>query len=202
MNAIPRSRPSATDEADFLADAAAGMNEAGEYARAELTCRDALDVVPEHWAALANLATALHRQGLHAEAVSAYVRACRANPGNAAAFSNLGVALNEMQAMELSLQAHDEALRLKPDDPQIRANRAMALLMAGRLAEGFAEFEIRWSLESKGAVDGPRWRGEPLEGRRLLVWDEGGFGDTLQFVRYVRLLADAGIHPMLRVQAP
>ena len=202
MNATLRRKPSVWDEADFLADAAAGLNDDGQYARAERLCLDALDFVPEHWGALANLATALHRQGRHTVAVAIYVRACRANPANAAAFSNLGVALNEMQAMELSLQAHDEALHLKPDDQKIRANRAMALLMAGHLTEGFAEFESRWSLESRGVVEGPRWRGEPLEGRRLLVWDEGGYGDTLQFVRYMRLLLDAGIKPILRVQAP
>ena len=191
----------AMEFAAFYADAAAGLNEAEEYERAEAACRSAIDLVPGHWAALANLGAAVHRQQRHAEAVSMYVAAARANPANAAAFSNLGVVLNEMQAMEFSLQAHDEALRLAPENPQIRANRAMALLMAGDLAQGFAEFEARWELETP-SVTGPRWRGEPLAGRRLLVWDEGGYGDTLQFIRYLRPFLAAGERVALRVQAP
>ncbi len=187
--------------ADMYADAAAALNDAEEHERAEAACRAALDLVPGHWAALANLGAALHRQSRYAEAVSTYVAAARANPGNAAAFSNLGVVLNEMQAMEMSLQAHDEALRLAPGNAQIRANRAMALLMAGDLAQGFAEFEARWELDLPG-MTGTRWQGEPLAGRRLLVWDEGGYGDTLQFIRYLRPLLAAGERVVLRVQAP
>jgi hypothetical protein len=51
-------------------------------------------------------------------------------------------------------------------------------------------------------VPGPLWRGEPLAGRTLLVHEEGGFGDTLQFVRFLPALAAQAAHIILRVQAP
>jgi len=190
-----------TVEADFYADAAAALNEAEEYARAEAACRVALALVPGHYVALTNLGAALHRLGRHQEAIQTSVAAAHANPGCAEAFSNLGVVLNDMQAMELSLQSHNEAYRLAPTNPHIRANRAMALLMAGDLAQGFAEFEARWQL-SPPPISGPRWQGEPLAGRVLLVWDEGGYGDTLQFIRYVGPLLAAGARVVLHVQAP
>jgi len=188
-------------EADLYADAAAALNEAEEYARAEAACRVALALVPGHYVALTNLGAALHRLGRHQEAIQTSVAAAHANPGCAEAFSNLGVVLNDMQAMELSLQSHNEAYRLAPTNPHIRANRAMALLMAGDLAQGFAEFEARWDLDPP-PITGPRWLGEPLAGRRLLVWDEGGYGDTLQFIRYVGQLLAADARVVLRVQAP
>lgn len=191
--------------ANRLSDRAAELNALGAHARAEALCRRALALAPGHWAALANLGVALHRQGQHQAALPAYLAAIRACPSNADACTNLGVALNEMGAMELALQAHDAALTLAPDDAQIRANRAMALLMAGRLEDGFAAFEARWDLPQPGipsGLTGPRWQGEALAGRVLFVWDEGGFGDTLHFVRYVRLLVETGACVALRVQAP
>ena len=190
-----------TAEADFYADAAAALNEAEDYVRAEAACREALARVPGHYVALTNLGAALHRLGRHRDAIQTSVAAAQANPGCAEAFSNLGVVLNDMQAMALSLEAHDEAYRLAPTNPHIRANRAMALLMAGDLAQGFAEFESRWQLDPP-PICGPRWQGEALAGRRLLVWDEGGYGDTLQFIRYVGQVLAAGARVVLRVQAP
>lgn len=191
--------------ADGLSDRAADLNAAGAHGQAEAACRRALALVDRHWAALANLAVSLHRQGRHWEAVPAYLDALRACPTNVDACTNLGVALNEMGAMEASLQAHDAAASLAPRDAQVIANRAMALLMAGRLEEGFAAFEARWELPQPGIPDGlsaVRWQGEALGGRLLFVWDEGGFGDTLQFIRYVRLLLAQGARVALRVQAP
>jgi tetratricopeptide (TPR) repeat protein len=189
------------EQADALANRAAALNEAELYEDAEAAARAALALEDGHWAALANLGTALHRQFRYGEAISAYVAALRACPGNVNACTNLGVALNEMGAMGPSLEAHDAAVMLAPGNAQVRANRAMARLMAGDLAGGFAEFEARWELVPHGMA-GPMWQGEDIRGRRILVWDEGGYGDTLQFIRYVAKLLALGPRVVLRVQAP
>ncbi len=188
-------------EADWLADQAAALNAAEDHVAAEAAARAALALSDGHWAALANLGTALHRQFRYGEAIAAYTASLRACPSNANACTNLGVALNEIGAMPQSLEAHNAAVALAPDNPQVRANRAMARLMAGDLAGGFAEFEARWQVAPHD-IPGPMWHGEDIRGRRILVWDEGGFGDTLQFIRYLKPLLATGAQIVLRVQAP
>jgi hypothetical protein len=85
-------------------------------------------------------------------------------------------------------------------------NRAMSLLRLGRFAEGWAEYEWRWrNTESALFRDGrwssvPLWLGrEPLAGKTILLHAEQGYGDTLQFCRYARLVSDRGARVVLEV---
>ncbi len=191
-------------DAEALSNLAAVLNGAECHEAAEAACRASLQAQPGYWAALANLGAALHRQQRYEEAVTAYSAAIEANPANAKAFTNLGVALNEQWRMTESLRAHEAAVALAPNDPEIRNNRALALLIAGDLAQGFAEMEWRWrtpSMKPHG-VPGPLWLGEAPRGRTILLHDEAGFGDTLQFVRYAPLVAERGARVVLQVQAP
>jgi len=191
-------------DAEVLSNLGAVLNMAENPVAGEAVCRAALAAQPDYWAALGNLGAALHQQQRHDEAVGAYAAALRSNPSNADACTNLGVALAEQGRMAASLAFHDIALTLSPADAQVRANRAMALLAAGDFARGFTEYEWRWRTQAMApqALAGQQWCGEPLEGRTILVHDEGGFGDTLQFVRYVPALAALGARVVLRVQAP
>ena len=192
------------EDAETLSNLAAVLNGAECHEAAEAACRAALRTQPGYWAALANLGAALHRQQRYGEAVSAYAAAIHANPENARACTNLGVALNEQWRMPESLHFHEAAVALAPDDAEIRNNRALALLIAGDLERGFAEMEWRWRTPSMKPheVPGPLWLGEAPRGRTILLHDEAGFGDTLQFVRYAPLLAARGARVLLQVQAP
>jgi Flp pilus assembly protein TadD len=192
------------NDAEALSNLGAVFNAAKHHAEAEAACRAALAARPGYWAALANLGAALHRQQRYEEAVAAYLDSLHANPGNTNACTNLGVALNEQWRMAESLRVHGAALRLAPDDVEVRNNRALALLIAGDFQQGFAELEWRWrspSMRPHG-IPGPQWRGEPPAGKTILVHDEGGFGDTLQFVRYAPMLSALGARVVLQVQAP
>ena len=194
----------APNDAEAMSDLGAVLNATQRHAQAEATCRGALSVRPAFWAAWGNLGTALHRQQRYGEAVAAYAEALRHNPNNVDACTNLGVALAEQGRMQAALAVHAAAVALAPHDPVVRCNRALTLLAAGDLARGFAENEWRWQVPGMlpHGVIGPCWQGEDLAGRTILVHDEGGFGDTLQFVRYVPLLAARGARVVLRVQPP
>jgi hypothetical protein len=83
------------------------------------------------------------------------------------------------------------------------------LLVLGDYAQGWRLFEWRWKNARKLHIDAPRkfrqplWLGaDSLQGRRILLWSEQGLGDTLQFCRYVRLVAERGAEVILEVQAP
>ncbi len=191
-------------DAEALSNLGAVFNTARCHESAEAACREALRSRPGYWAALANLGMSLHRQQRYDEAVEAYVAALRANPGNSSACTNLAVSLNEQWRMAESLRMHDAAVRLAPQDAEVRNNRALALLMAGDFERGFTEFEWRWRAPTMKPHDvpGKQWRGEPPAGRTILLHDEAGFGDTLQFVRYAPLLAARGARVLLQVQPP
>jgi len=192
------------DDAETLSNLAAVLSLRGEHVAAEQACRMAVRIDPGCGAAHGNLGLALHRQQRHDEAIAAYCAALRIHPGHVNACTNLGVALAEQWRMADALRIHAAAVQLAPNHAEIRYNRALALLMAGEFAEGFAEFEWRWRAQGMlpHGLSGPQWQGENLEGRRILVHDEGGFGDTLQFIRFVPGLVADRVEVLVRVQKP
>jgi hypothetical protein len=102
------------------------------------------------------------------------------------AWTALGGAAAESGGFEQAARCHREALKNRPDFADAHWNLALALLGSGELAEGWEEYEWRWQASSLPApfrhYPWPLWRGEPLAGRRLLVWREQGLGDELLFL--------------------
>jgi hypothetical protein len=98
------------------------------------------------------------------------------------------------------------ALALRPDDPEKHWNLALALLKRGDYAEGWREYEWRWQRHKNERplrpFAQPFWRGEAVEGKTVLLYAEQGFGDTLQFLRYVPHVQALGARVVLEVQRP
>lgn len=149
---------------------------------------------PEVWLNRGNVLQELDRQ---AEAVASYDEALRLRPNYAEALSSLGVALKEAGRIDEALVCFNEALEHKPAYPDARNNRAGALLLKGELTEGFEDFESRWDRSNappRTLIPGSpqQWNGENLEGKRIIVWDEQGLSDLIQFSRYLPQLVEAG----------
>ena len=116
----------------------------------------------------------------------------------------MGVALFRRGAPARAVAFLEIAAEMEPDNAETRCNLAQALLAAGDWERGFAEYEWRWRTAAMAGVreTAPRWEGEPFSGRTLLITEEGGFGDTLQFVRYAPLVKARGGTVILQARAP
>jgi len=180
------------------------QRERGDPGTAETTLRRALAVAPENLEVLLNLGTTLCALDRPAEALEFVARATRVAPGAAIAHANAGLTLAQCGREEEAVEAYARAVGLRPDYAEARWNMAQLLLGLGRFEQGWQMFEARWQLakyaRQRPLPACPQWSGEDLRGKRLFVHSEQGFGDTMQFLRYVELAAERGAEVILHVR--
>lgn len=165
-------------------------------AAAEPCYRRAVRLMPLSAVAHYNLATVLHAQDRLEEAEATYRTAVRLNPDHAATRYNLGLLCHDLGRLGAAERAYRAAIRLQPTHADSHWNLSLVLLSQGRFAEGWDEYEWRWLTRDfqhgHTRYPFPPWRGEVVDGRSILVHAEQGVGDTIQFIRYVPLLVQAG----------
>jgi len=177
---------------------------------------------PEIWD---NRGLFLRRSGRARDAAASFRQALTLRPDHAKSLAHLALALRDLGEWEAALAGVDRAVALAPGFSRAHYNRALILLTLGRFQEGWDSSEARWQVrelamlfpwfgpmpsgpaagDTRAAGAAPLWQGEKLDGRRLLIYAEQGFGDTIQFCRYVPLLAEregAPVHVTLLVQPP
>jgi tetratricopeptide (TPR) repeat protein len=178
----------------------------GRHGPAAIQYRAAVAALPDDTQAWHALGRSLTESGDLADAEAAFRRATTLAPEAAAPWSNLGMVLKIQTRFDEAVAAHNQAVARAPHDPQIRVNRAVALLHAGRLTEAWADYEYRLRLDGRPRLPPgpllPDITSLDLRGRTVLVWHEEGFGDTIQFARYIPLLAASGARVFLAVPNP
>lgn len=152
-----------------------------------------------------NLGLALAALDRNDDAVAAYRRALDRKPGHATAWNNLGLVLQAANRLPEAIAAFRSALANAPSFAHAHWNLALALLAKGEYTEGWREYEWRLRLPELGgrlpALPVPRWNGQDLAGRTLLVTTEQGLGDALQFIRFAAPLAERSIRVVVRAPA-
>jgi Flp pilus assembly protein TadD len=176
--------------------------------------RRALEIEPNLIGALINLGAAHYELRNFEEAALAYRKAVAASPNFAPAHTGLGNVLFRGQRVKEAIPAYRRAIEINPLAAALRSALALApnfagahvslssvLLARGDFGEGWEEHEWRLRRDDGSPRSFPKrpWRGESLAGKHIYVGGEAGFGDMLQFARYVPLVAMRAAQVTLRV---
>jgi Flp pilus assembly protein TadD len=148
--------------------------------------RDAARLKPDLPDLLNNLGVALHHANRLEEAARTLSRAHGREPRDPAILVNLSSVLRDQGLFDQAEERLAAAARLAPGDPRMLYNHALLMLLLGRFDQAWPGWEERFragAVRERGLAQ-PRWTGEPLRGRTLLIHAEQGLGDTIQFCRF------------------
>ncbi len=177
----------------------------GEHSRAAEACLGrAARIVPQDPSPLVRLGSLLSQRGEFEAALARFEAARRLGPLAPGAHSGYGQTLIGMGRLDEAERHLRRALELDADQLDAHLGLARLLLLKGELGPGWVEYEWRRRKpESKiPKLRGREWSGEPLAGKTLLVHSEQGFGDVIQFARYIPLLAARGARVIFAVPGP
>jgi len=164
---------------------------------AENAYRHLLSLFPRDAQSLYNLGNLKFQQDDFKEAEDLLRRAIQAQPSWSDPWVNLGMAVSRQGRYTDAERCYCEALSLNPENAEAHWNRALTLLLNGNYEEGWPEYEWRFKRDKWPSFypyrhSVPRWQGGSFKGQRLLVHDEQGLGDTLQFLRYLPMAKAMG----------
>ena len=196
----------APDFAEVHANLGLLLERQGALAGAEASYRHALALSPELTQIHLNLGVLLASQKRFSAAEAAYQQAIALAPDAPVGWSNLGVLLASMKRDDEAEQCYRTAMALDETYAMARFNLSYLLLRQGRFEEGWQCLEARqWYAALAAYLQVPRWHGEALAGKSIVIGYEAGHGDMIQFCRYAASLKRLGAasitllcHPALK----
>lgn len=173
------------------------------YGEAENYFRRSLTLRPDYAGARHNLSRALVRLGRPEEALGMSEAACALAPDNADFVNCHGIVLRELGDRDGAVSRFRHAIEIDENCAEAHVGLAHELLSRGEFTEGWAEHE--WRLKRPEHAVWPaarRWDGGDLSGKSILLWAEQGYGDAIQFVRYVSCIREKGAKEIILAVRP
>ena len=197
----------APDDADVLTNRGIVLYELKRYEESLASYDRALATNPDLAEALNNRANVLLDLQRPQEALASCDRALAVRSDYVEALNNRGIALQVLNRNKDALTSYETAIALDANSVEAHWNSSLCHLLLGNYARGWQEYEWRWQAEDFLALSPrrdfpqPLWLGaEDIAGKTILLHAEQGFGDTLQFCRYVDWVAQKGARVILEVE--
>src|SRR3989344_9016096 len=172
----------------------------GKHEKAIIFINKAIEINPNSALFYSNLGMIYDVLGKEEESAVNFQKALEINPKHNKAFLahyNLGVFYSDKGRINQALEHYNKALELNGNFAEAHWNKGLVLLLLGRFKEGWKEYEYRFKKEKPSdsrVFDKPKWDGSSLKGKRILVLSEQGFGDNINFIRYISLVKERGGH--------
>jgi len=175
------------DFADAYNNMAVILRASGRYDAALVCYQRSLTIRPDHGGTYSNMGNVLNDMDRLEDAINAHRKAIEYNPQELLHLYNAALVLRDAGQCAEAIDLFDQVLKQDPDYRHCRWDRALTHLAAGNFQQGFQEYDARWKLDKSPprTFDQPRWTGDPQEGRTLFIHREQGFGDIIQFVRFL-----------------
>jgi tetratricopeptide (TPR) repeat protein len=190
----------------ILCNYGALCTDTGDLQTAVNALRRSIAIDPINIDARCNLANALAKQGDVLAAAETTRNALALNPRHALTLCNFGVLQDSLGNFDEAVRLYLRSLDAEPDFKLAQYNLSIQRLSAGDFAAGWRDYEARWDLpefrnQRPPDLLQPQWRGEEIRGSRIVIHSEQGLGDTIQFARYLPMLAALGTTVVVRVPA-
>ncbi|MEC9465577.1 MAG: tetratricopeptide repeat-containing glycosyltransferase family protein, partial [Myxococcota bacterium] len=190
-------------EADYHNNLAIALRRLSRLEQALSAYQQAQRLAPGHASISSNLGDVYAELGQWEAAQKAFEQALSLDPGHREAKFNLANLMRDRGRLKKAIGLYTDLLVQAPEDPDIHWNLGLTQLLSDDYASGFESYNWREKLPGAPPIVGlsgvPRWQGQSLEGRRICLTAEQGFGDSIQMVRFARQLSAKGARVVLRV---
>lgn len=174
------------------------------YNKAINSYKKAIELNPNYAEAYNSIGTALHKEGKLEQAAEYYKKALELNPNDINILNNLGAVYKDDGKNEEAKNWLNKILDIKNDAPEANYNLGTILLSEGNFKEGWPKYEARFKVTEDQVVlptiTAPQWSGYDINGKKICVLAEQGFGDSLMFSRYLNTLTEMGAHVSFNAQ--
>ena len=137
-----------------------------------------------------NLGESYSRIGRFKKAIQCFEQVISIQRDHVAAHYNMGVAYNKLRNYKKAIESYNNALAIDSNHVKSHYNKSFILLLLGDFVNGFIEYEWRLQKQEtyKSSSKKPFWHGDEEPDKSLLVYAEQGFGDCIQFIRFLPII--------------